>query len=465
VTVRRRVPPTLAPVPWEALRTELGVVEAFPPEALADATAAARAPRLPELDRTDLELRTLDPPGSRDLDQAYALERRGHGYRVSYAIADVAAFVTPGGAMDQESHRRAETLYGPDRRVPMLPLLLSEGAASLLPGQRRPALLWTLDLDADGELFATRVERAVVRSRVQLDYRTVHDPLLEEIGTKRRALALARGAVQLPSLEQTVALDPAGRPILVYRASEPSESWNAELSLLTGMAAAGLMLDGGIGVLRTLPPPLPEDVAQLRRSALALGIDWPDDRAYPEVVAALDPHRGADAALLALVPRLLRGAGYVAFAGAPPAQPRHSAVAAPYAHCTAPLRRLVDRYAGEICVALCDGAPVPPWARDALALLPEEMAAGDRRAHELDRATVDLAEAVVLAPRTGEVLVGTVVSAEDGKGVIQLAEPAVRATIIGTDLRPGQSVRARLVTADPRARKVRFEQESGGSPS
>jgi exoribonuclease R len=82
----------------DGLRAELAAPGPFPPEALAEAEAAARAPRLPDVDRTDLPLVTIDPPGSMDLDQALHLARAGTGYRLSYAIADVGAFVTAGGS-------------------------------------------------------------------------------------------------------------------------------------------------------------------------------------------------------------------------------------------------------------------------------------------------------------------------------------------------------------------------------
>ncbi len=173
-SVRITLPPAVVAgvVPsWQDLRDELGAPTGFPDEVLAEAQAAARAPGMPDLDRTDLGLYTVDPEGSRDLDQALRIERRpGGGYRVSYAIADVAAFVTPGGALDAEAHRRGVTLYAPDRNVPLHPDALSAGAASLLPGEVRPALLWTLDLDSDGDLVATDVRRARVRSRRQLAY-------------------------------------------------------------------------------------------------------------------------------------------------------------------------------------------------------------------------------------------------------------------------------------------------------
>ncbi len=469
VTLPPAVVAGVAPT-WQGLREELGLGGDFPPEVLAEAEAAARAPRMPDLDRTDLALFTLDPEGSRDLDQAVAIERRPGGYRVHYAIADVAAFVTAGGALDAEAHRRGVTLYAPDRNVPLHPEVLSAGAGSLVPGQVRPAVLWTFDLDGDGELVATEVRRARVRSRRQLAYPDAQHSLdagaggaelalLEEVGRRRQAVAAERGAVHLPMPEQEVVDGSDGRPRLVFRAQLPLERWNAEISLLTGMAAAGLMLKGGVGLLRTLPPPEGAEVASVRRSALALGLPWPAGRPYAEVISALDPAVPEAAALLTYAGRLLRGAAYTAFDGAPPEQETHSAVAAPYAHCTAPLRRLADRHAGEICLALAAGREPPPWAREALPALPATMAGATRRAQELERAVVDLAEAVVLAPRLHETFDAVVVESGEVRGVVQLREPAVRARCQAGDLPLGQELRVRLMEVDLAARRVVFVPE------
>ena len=144
----------------------------------------------------------------------------------------------------------------------------------------------------------------------------------------------------------------------------PVESWNAQLSLLTGFAAASIMIDGKVGVLRTLPPAPEHEVRALRRTARALGIDWPNSMGHPEFIRSLDPSRPADAAMVVACTRLLRGAGYAAFDGQLPEQPEHAALASPYAHVTAPLRRLVDRYGLEICAALCAGQEVPAWVLD-----------------------------------------------------------------------------------------------------
>jgi exoribonuclease R len=444
-----------------AIRAEFDVPSRFPPAVEEAATQAASSPsRAGRTDATELALVTLDPAGSKDLDQAFLLEKVPRGMRLHYAIADVAAFVTPTGPIDTEAHHRGETLYLPDARVPLHPPTLSEGAASLLPGQERPAVLWRIDLDGDGTPMQVDVGRAVVRSRAQLDYASLQHEggeligLLERFGRMRQECARDRGAVSLPEPEQEVICD-SDRWTLTYRAPLPVEDWNAEMSLLTGMSAAQLMLEAGVGLLRTMPPPEPATVASLRRSALALGIEWAERAEYAEVIRALDPAKPPQAALVRLAAVLFRGASYVAFDGTPPDATTHSAVAAPYAHATAPLRRLADRYVSECCLAIAAGREVPNWVREALPALPKEMAEADRRTHAVDRAVVDLAEALVLQSKRDQVLRGVVV--EPGpKGEVQLLDPAVRARLSGDDLPLGEEVDVRLEQLDVGRRLVSF---------
>ncbi len=166
---------TAPPIDFAALRREWELPTQFPLAAQreADAAAAALAARTatPDVaDRTDIAFVTIDPASSRDLDQAVCLQRRPDGYRVFYAIADVLAFVPRGGALEAETWQRGQTIYLPDGSVPLHPLSLSEGAASLLPGEVRPAVLWTIDLDPHGERVGATVQRALVRSRAKLDY-------------------------------------------------------------------------------------------------------------------------------------------------------------------------------------------------------------------------------------------------------------------------------------------------------
>ncbi|HEV7761890.1 MAG TPA: RNB domain-containing ribonuclease, partial [Acidimicrobiales bacterium] len=220
-------------------------------------------------DARDLALVTIDPPGSRDLDQALHIERHGPGWRVHYAIADVGAFVVPDSPLDTACWDRGLTFYLPDGRAPLHPDVLGEGAASLLPDQDRPAVLWTVDLDADGAIVAgsDMVERAVVRSRAQLTYADVQAAvdggtvgpddtlaLLQAVGEARRRQEVARGGVSLDLLAQSVEAGDGGYRI-EFETTLPSMGWNAQISLLVGIVAAGRMVAAGVGLLRTMPPP------------------------------------------------------------------------------------------------------------------------------------------------------------------------------------------------------------------
>jgi exoribonuclease R len=265
--------------------------------------------------------------------------------------------------------------------------------------------------------------------------------------------------VSLPLPEQEI--DVVGdRWLLEFRSLHPVESWNAQISLLTGMGAAHLMVEGRTGLLRTLPPADPRDVRRLRRTARALGIDWPESMDHAAFIHALDPAKPAHAAMVVACTRLLRGSGYVGFHGEVPEQPRHAALAAEYAHCTAPLRRLVDRYAGEICVALSAGEEVPGWVIDKLDELPDTMRESGRRANQYENAVLDLVEAASLQHRVGERFTGVVVEVDDKddrRGEVTVQEPAVEAVVAGRRKLPlGEEVELTLATADPATRKVEF---------
>ena len=539
-------PPAEVAQTLDALRAHYEVPTAFPPEALAEAEAAAGAwahdgpARLladGARDARDLELVTIDPPGSMDLDQAVLLERlpaqADHAaqagaaageaedapepaavYRVHYAIASLATFVTPGGALDAELRRRGETIYAPDAATPLHPEVLSHGAASLLQDAERPACLWTIDLDERGEVVSARVERALVRSRARLSYAQVQaaidgqgalsqevptdlPELLAEIGRLRLEREAARGGISMTTPEQVVevtetaeatevpgAVSPAADPDsaespgpagyrLVYRVPVPAEQYNAQISLLTGMCAARIMVECGVGILRTLPPARPEDYARLRRVAAALGIDWPAAQPYPELVRGLDHAVPAHAAFMDQAMSLFRGSGYLAFGAGGVGVPAddeasdaeeavHSAIAARYAHVTAPLRRLVDRYGEEVCIAACAQAPVPEWVLQALPDLPGVMEQTGKRARAIGRGALTALEALVLRGHEGEVFDGVITSERDGRGELVLAEPAVvteiRAGKRASDsgLPVGERVRVRLLSADP-ASGIRFQ--------
>ena len=450
------------------LRRQMKIPVGYPDEVLADAKRAIAAVELPDADETAIEFLTIDPPESKDLDQALHIERRGSGYRVRYAIADVAAFVAPGSPLDEEAHRRGVTLYAPDGNTRLYPPELSEGAASLLPGELRPALVWTMDVDETGEGTDVHVRKARVRSRKKLDYGGVQHALddgsadevlrlLREVGILRQQREARRGGVSLQLPEQEVMTAPDGYE-LSYRAPFPVEGWNAQISLMTGMAAAELMLEGEVGILRTVPAADPARLERFRHTAKALGVLWPKDTPYPAFVRTLDANVPRQAALLAAAAGVMRGSGYTAFDRHAPSHAEHAALASTYAHTTAPLRRLVDRYVGETCIALSEGRKVPGWVATELPELPDVMELADRRASQYEAGIVSAVEAALLEGSVGKTFEAVVIEVDrDGAaGSVELRDPAVTARCDGPGLPLGETVTVRCTLADVLKRQVRF---------
>jgi len=456
----------------QQLREELELPESFPPDAVAEAeavVAAGEAVDGSDADRVDLrglEFHTIDPEGSRDLDQALSITRDGSGFVVHYAIADLAAFIRPGGALDAETRRRGQTLYAPDGSVALHPEVLSHGAASLLAEQDRRAYVWRFALDAEGAQHepAQPPVRAWVRSRRQwtyVDAQAAVDAgtapesiaLLSEVGPALIAQEAARGGASLNSPEEEIVQTDEGGYDLRARVTLPIEDWNAQISLMTGMAAAAIMVARGAGVLRTLPAADAERIAEFRRRVELIGRPWPEGLPYGEYLRRVDHMDPAAPAIMQAASGLFRGADYVAFdvaGGVPvPEEPEQAAIAAVYAHATAPLRRLVDRFV----LAMCTDAPA--WAREALPSLAEAMRRSGSLSSRLEGGAVDRVEAAVLAAHVGEEFDAAVVSAHKGGSRIQLADPFVTATI-GETREPGSAIRVRLAGVDIAKGEVTF---------
>lgn len=417
-------------------------------------------------DARDVPFVTVDPPGSQDLDQAVHLTRRGDGYRVRYAIADVAAFVVPGGVVEAESLRRGQTIYLPDEPARLHPAALSEGSASLLPGVDRPAVVWTMDLDAAGEVEDVSVERALVRSRAQLGYDSVHAAaqagqapaaiaLLGEVGRLRQASSLRRDAVNLRLPSQRVQRNGDGRYELVIEPRRPVMDYNSEISLLTGMVAGTMMVQAGHGLLRTLAPATEDSEAMFRFEAGALGYDLPADTPIGEFLQSVDPNVPTGMAIQREAQKLLRGSGYVSIAAG--GTEVHNGVGGFYAHVTAPLRRLVDRFAAEHCLAIAGGYEVPAWVLDTEEAVLESMKRTSQLASQVDNACLDLTEATVLQPWVGQNFSGVVLSSEEDRSTARLfiVDPPVFARCQGAP-QAGTRRKFTLVTADPVARTVQF---------
>ena len=470
---------------FRRLRSELEIRSGFPEEVLLEAARLAEeriavAPPA-RADRTGVPFVTVDPPGSRDLDQAVHAERVGDGYRLRYAIADVGFWVDRGSAVEREAWQRGVTFYAPDHREPLYPPALSQGAASLLAGETRPAVLFDFDLDARAELRSWSVGRALIRSRAQLTYTQLLQhavqgstappsaapwadtlSLLGEIGPKRLRLEAERGGVSLPVRDQHVQQRAAAALgyELVYEEPNAAERWNAQVSLLAGHAAATRMLDAGIGLLRTMPAFAAADVAKLRRIARTLGFAWPEGRSYAAFMHGVPADHPHIEVLVRQARRLMRGADYVAFHGAPPDQPQHGALAFPYAHVTAPLRRLADRYVLDLLVSISTGDQ--PTERDAAVLrdLVPVMDAASQKESTLERRVVDIAEAWTLRGRVEEVLPAVAVDLRRDEVEVQIEAPPIRATAAVGDAplpRLGARLQVRLAAVDVESGRVRLD--------
>ena len=460
-----------------AVRVANDIPGEFPAEVLAEADAVLSAPfdRVGRTDLTDVAFATLDPASSTDLDQAFAIDMDGDTFVLRYAIADVGAFVGRGSALESEAWKRASTLYLPDAKVPQYPLSLSEGGASLLPDVDRPAIVMTVALGPDLVPTLRFVEKAIVRSRAKLAYETatpdeVH-PLLSAFAARMEESDQARGAERVQRPEQEIVHDPQapGQLRLTFRSLTASEEANSAMSLAANLALASLFLRGGTGFFRDLDDPSRRDVVMLRRTAKALGVAWADDEPLRALLVRLRPEHPADASFSIALRRAGGGARYRFYRTASgalhsdgktgqPDGPWHAAMGAPYVHATAPLRRLADRYVLDFAVALYRGAPVDALM-EPLTRLPSLMDAVGMRASKIDRACIDLVEAVVMVGREGEMFDGVVVESDPDHAVVHLLADGIRVRLPLAACAPGDAVTLRLDSADPARGAVTFTRQ------
>ena len=441
-----------------AIRDQFHVPAGFPADVTAAAEAAAQRRPAEHADRTFLPFVTLDPASSTDLDQAFAIERSGADLLLLYAIADIGWFVDDGGPIDAEAWRRGTTLYLPDGKAGLYPPVLSEGAASLLPDGPRPAVIFAVRISPDGEVRLDGAERALIRSRAKLAYDSVRadqlPPEFAELAARIAAADARRGAARVDPPEQEVARGEHGYS-LSFRPRLPAEDRNAALSLATNLAVADLLASHGTGLFRVMDEPEEGAVRRLRYSAAAFGIAWPRDLGLRDFEKGLDARDPAQAALMMAIRRSGGGADYVPWR--PGVRPWHSAMAATYAHATAPLRRLADRYVVATCLALANGLPVPVPAREAFERLPGVMARAEALSGQIERAVVDLAETVMLQDRTGEIFEAVVTDADERGARLQLCCLPVVARVRTDGVRPGDRIRVRLTGADADKRTLAFE--------
>ena len=439
-----------------AIREQYSVPEAFPPEVLAEAEQAATREPGDHADWTDRHFITLDPAESTDLDQAFLLERAGNDLILHYALADVSWFVAQGGALEAEAWRRGVTLYLPDGKARLYPPVLCEGAASLLPEGPRPAIVATVRCDSSGQTALEGVERAVIRSRAKLAYETTQPadvPLLAEFAARMTLAEQTRGAATMSAPDQEMNRSDDGTYSLHVRPWRPSEIANSQLSLAANIAIAHAVHAAGTGLFREMPPPDEHAIAELRLTARALGLSWPENATFAQFNRAVDVTSQAGSIFALEVRRATGHARYTPYAEG--RVPWHAALGATYTHATAPMRRLCDRYVLDAVLALSRGKSPPP--ADLFERLGKVMDSASAREGAIERATLDLAETVLLSGREGELFPAMVTQLDDRGARIQLHDWPVLARVNGEGLTSGDAVRVRLTGVDSARRQLQFE--------
>jgi exoribonuclease R len=440
------------------------------------AAPAAVTSVLAEHDREDLqrfEFVTLDPASSTDLDQAFCIEQEPDGtLLLHYAIADVAAFVPSGGPTETEAWSRGETIYTPRGRIPQYPQVVSENAGSLLPDGTRPAIVLDVAVDARGIATLRLVRKAVIRSRAKLAYETTDVsslPFLEEFARRVTLAEDNRGAMRTELSEQQLSQTDTGEHILELRSLLPSETANAALSLSANLAAGEYLAAAGIGLFRVMAKPDDHAMRSLQRLARALGLMWTTNESLAIFQRSLDVMNPKHRAFLVGARRAGGGASYATIgcgdetaAELVDGKPFHAAIAGTYVHVTAPLRRLADRYVLELLCTLMKSGPagVTDKQRTQLGALPSVMRRSGALASGVERAGVDLAEAVMLESKIGQQFSATVLESSDSGAVVQISEPPVRARLSRSTIKhgavAGAVVAVKLETVDVVSRSVKF---------
>jgi len=408
---------------------------AFPPEALAEADAIPAALEPAEVARR-LDLRerpfaTIDPANARDHDDAVFVEASPPGWRLWVAIADVSHYVREESALDAEARRRGNSVYFPDRAIPMLPERLSGELCSLRPGVDRLALAAELEVSSDGAVRGARFHEAVIRSRARLVYEEaakamaggapqIRDPEVRANLERLAALAgtlmrrrFAAGAIDFDLPTAEIVLGDAGHPTDIVEAPRTAAHRGIEEAMLVANRAVAerLVAAQAPALFRVHEPPLPTQLEALRELLESFDLLGAGDGALGPLEIARAIQRAAgrpEERLVNLVAlRSLRQARYDA------RNRGHFALAFDaYLHFTSPIRRYADLVVHRALRDLLEGGAAARARAAARAGRLEGWAARvsfcERVAMEAERDAIELKKCVFLRERVGQRFGGTV---------------------------------------------------------
>ncbi|AHE52923.1 ribonuclease R [Sphingomonas sanxanigenens DSM 19645 = NX02] len=491
---------------------KFGIPDRFKEETLEEADDIATQALGAREDLRHLPIVAIDPADARDHDDAVwatADEDPANpgGWRAIVAIADVSFYVRPGSQLDREARKRGNSVYFPDRVVPMLPERLSADVCSLKEGQDRAAMVCHLVIDRAGKILAQRFTRAVIRVAANIAYEDAQaridagagalvEEALKPLWACWRALAAARDKrepLDLDLPERRVVLDETGRiESIAIRERLDAHRLIEDYMIAANVAAAKALEAKKAPVMyRVHEPPSREKLVALKDYLDTFDISFALGQVvrpatFNQLIKRLDANDEATRALV--MEQMLRSQTQAYYA---PVNAGHFGLAlGSYAHFTSPIRRYADLVVHR---ALVGAYALEPEARatrlseeDAAAMvrLGETISQAERRAMEAERETIDRYVAAFLATRIGEVLDTRITGVQSfgffatvagfgGDGLVPVstlgaerfrydeASQTLEGEESGDTYARGQLLPLRLVEANPVSGALRFELPEG----
>lgn len=393
---------------YDALFASIETSRGFPKRVEEEAEAAAKKEPGDREDLTELPTVTIDGADAKDFDDAISVERTGEGYRLWVHIADVTHYVEPGGALDEEAARRANSVYLPGTVAPMLPARLSSDVCSLKSGVERAAVTVEMEVGISGETRSARAFRSLIVSDARLTYedvdaflsgkKEIEQPelvgLAHELSRKLKTRAAVRGKLELGGREPEYEIDAEGFPVSAgLRTSTPARELIEELMILANESVAKMILRREGGVFRVHERPDTEALEDLGKKLSAIGFQA---EPTPENLGAISQKAKSDAVnylILRSIPRAFYS----------PSNTGHYGLALEnYTHFTSPIRRYADVLVHR---ALLDGGETGDLSGIAAHISEREFAS-----MICERTADEYTLMWLMRDRVGDVIEGTIVS-------------------------------------------------------
>jgi len=425
---------------------EFDLPHVFPEAAQREANAAKPIPLGNREDLRGLPLVTIDGADARDFDDAvFAEPINVGGYRMVVAIADVAAYVTPESPLDREAQKRGNSVYLPDRVIPMLPEALSNGLCSLVPSEDRACLAVEMLISNNGEKISHRFFRGLMRSHARLTYDAVEDfrtgadtdppagldpDRLHHLFAAyelRAAIRETRGALDLDLPEKRVVFDDHGHAIAISKKHQnTSQKLIEEFMILANVSAAETLEQAkALCVYRAHEPPDPAKIDGLRDVVKTMGIAFPKGQVirsqHFNALLKKAKQLGDPAAAQLVNETVLRCQSQADYRIS---NPGHFGLALQrYAHFTSPIRRYADLMVHRSLInqmATEDHVVLP--APDQAAEIAQSISETERKAAAAERRTVDRYATSLMQNRTGQIAEGKVTTITGFGAFIQIID-------------------------------------------